>query len=273
MNKLLTPELAKQLISEAPSWELGHSTSFFFKDWVLTFCKASDNSYELTKDIAALNATVKYQYPTPEDAFLHLANRFSEKTPARYTSIEDALCSGLRCNTQINYSWYDEEYEEFHEYHYIVNGQFTAEQWGELMKATEDGAFIPEEVGLKTNDGYDWHEIDSIQNATDAPSADAKTPEELIAAFRKARESWRESISGFIPDDERPYIVDIEESLSRSILIWGKDKDDACVKAYDLCKKKAIHLDGNDLNGRTCTCSGIATPKDVERLELYVGMA
>ena len=29
MSKILTTELAKQLISEAPSWEQGHSTSFF----------------------------------------------------------------------------------------------------------------------------------------------------------------------------------------------------------------------------------------------------
>ena len=47
MSKILTTELAKQLISEAPSWEQGHSTSFLFRECELSFCKAGDNSYEL----------------------------------------------------------------------------------------------------------------------------------------------------------------------------------------------------------------------------------
>ena len=235
MSKILTTELAKQLISEAPSWEQGHSTSFLFREWELSFCKAGDNSYELTKKIAGMDVTVKYQYSTPEDAFIHMANRFSEKT-RRYTSIEDALRSGLRCNTQINYSWYDEECRETQEYHYIVNGQFTLQQWSELMDATEDSAFIPEEVGLEPYNGYVWHEIRSFQNTTEAPADGAKTPEELIAAFRKAR-------------------------------------DTACAKADDLCNNGTIHLDDSDSIDCTCICSGIATPKDVEELELYGSQA
>ena len=186
MSKILTTELAKQLISEAPSWEQGHSTSFLFRECELSFCKAGDNSYELTKKIAYPDVTVKYQYSTPEDALIHMANRFSEET-RRFTSIEDVLRSGLlRCNTQLNYIWHDEEYGEIQEYHYIANGQFTIQQWSELMDATEDGAFIPDDVGLEPSDG--WHELRSFQNTTEAPAADAKTPEELIAAFRKARE-------------------------------------------------------------------------------------
>lgn len=85
MSKILTTELAKQLISEAPSWEQGHSTSFLFRECELSFCKAGDNSYELTKKIAYPDVTVKYQYSTPEDALIHMANRFSEKT-RRFTS-------------------------------------------------------------------------------------------------------------------------------------------------------------------------------------------
>ena len=275
MSKILTTELAKQLISEAPSWEQGHSTSFLFREWELSFCKAGDNSYELTKKIAYPDVTVKYQYSTPEDALIHMANRFSEKT-RRFTSIEDVLRSGLRCNTQINYIWRDEQYGEIQGYHYITNGQFTIQQWSELMDATEDGAFIPEEVGLEpynAYNGYVWHEIRSFQNTTEAPADGAKTPEELIAAFRKVREGWRENISGYIPKDERPYVMEITETLFHSVLVWAKDKDTACEKADDLCNNGTIHLDDSNSIDCTCICSGIATPKDVEELELYGSQA
>ena len=271
MSKILTTELAKQLISEAPSWEQGHSTSFLFRECELSFCKAGDNSYELTKKIAYPDVTVKYQYSTSEDALIHMANRFSEET-RRFTSIEDVLRSGLlRCNTQLNYIWHDEEYGEIQEYHYIANGQFTIQQWSELMDATEDGAFIPDDVGLEPSDG--WHELRSFQNTTEAPAADAKTPEELIAAFRKAREGWRENISGYIPKDERPYVMEITETLFHSVLVWAKDKDTACAKADDLCSNGTIHLDDSNSIDCTCICSGIATPKDVEKLELYGSQA
>lgn len=187
-------------------------------------------------------------------------------------SIEDVLRSGLlRCNTQLNYIWHDEEYGEIQEYHYIANGQFTIQQWSELMDATEDGAFIPDDVGLEPSDG--WHELRSFQNTTEAPAADAKTPEELIAAFRKAREGWRENISGYIPKDERPYVMEITETLFHSVLVWAKDKDTACAKADDLCSNGTIHLDDSNSIDCTCICSGIATPKDVEKLELYGSQA
>ena len=115
--------------------------------------------------------------------------------------------------------------------------------------------------------------MSSALSRTEAPAADAKTPEELIAAFRKAREGWRENISGYIPKDERPYVMEITETLFHSVLVWAKDKDTACAKADDLCSNGTIHLDDSNSIDCTCSCSGIATPKDVEKLELYGSQA
>ena len=271
MSKVLTTELAKQLISEAPSWEQGHSTSFLFRECELSFCKAGDNSYELTKKIAYPDVTVKYQYSTPEDALIHMANRFSEKT-RRFTSIEDVLRSGLlRCNTQLNYIWHDEEYGEIQEYHYIANGQFTIQQWSELMDATEDGAFIPDDVGLEPSDG--WHELRSFQNTTEAPAADAKTPEELIAAFRKAEKAGVKISAATFRRMSVPMSWKLQRRYSTRFWSGPRTKILLVQKRMTFCSNGTIHLDDSNSIDCTCICSGIATPKDVEKLKLYGSQA
>lgn len=81
------------------------------------------------------------------------------------------------------------------------------------------------------------------------------------------------NISGYIPKDERPYVMEITETLFHSVLVWAKDKDTACAKVDDLCSNGTIHLDDSNSIDCTCICSGIATPKDVEKLELYGSQA
>ena len=55
-----------------------------------------------------------------------------------------------------------------------------------------------------------------------------------------------------------PYCVTVQETLSRTVIVWAAERIDAEVTAQELCNAGDIELGSKDFVDRECTCDGVA---------------
>lgn len=180
-------------------------------------------------------------------------------------------------NTRINYQYRDaDNYKVRNEC--VIRGEMTEEQEERIVACLDEGQyFIPPCVGMpeekfdaETEADHPWFEWQGIELTEQKPTLDVDA-EELVARFEKADNGWTEVRKA--PDDGRqPYRVTIQETLSRDVIIWAKDRFDAEEAAQDLCNSGEIDLDGNDFIDRQCTCDGVATKRDLKWFNEYRGI-
>lgn len=177
-------------------------------------------------------------------------------------------------NTLISYLYRDADNYKVCSTH-IIRGEITEEQESRIIDSLDDDLyFIPEQVnlpaekfGTETEADHPWFEWLGCE-PTDAAADLSMTADELVARFEKASNDWTEVRKA--PDDgRRPYCVTIQETLSRDVIIWAKDRFSAEETAHDLCNNGTIELGGNDFDERNCTCEGVATAGDLKTFKDY----
>lgn len=104
-------------------------------------------------------------------------------------------------NTKINYLYRDaSNYKVINEV--IINGTLTAQQINEIIGCLDmENYFIPSQVGLpenkfpdQTEDDHCWFELErSGFKQTADPATVDMTAEELLCAFRRAKDNWDET--------------------------------------------------------------------------------
>lgn len=67
----------------------------------------------------------------------------------------------------------------------------------------------------------------------------------------------------------KPFIVTVEEVLSRRVIVWAEDRYDAEDTAYDFCNDNVINLTYDDFSSRSCICDGEARESALEFYEQY----
>ena len=68
-----------------------------------------------------------------------------------------------------------------------------------------------------------------------------------------------------------PYCVTVQETLSRTVIVWAAERIDAEVTAQELCNAGDIELGNKDFVDRECTCDGVAEVGDFDTFEEYGG--
>lgn len=67
----------------------------------------------------------------------------------------------------------------------------------------------------------------------------------------------------------KPYIVEIEETFRRKVIIWAKDTGDAAALAEELCDSGDIDMERNCYDGRIAVTSGIADEDELDEYDQY----
>lgn len=270
----LTKDMVTLWIAEAPTWEANKDHKFQFENWFLSFKKAEDTYAPYLYEISGINrhtdSTMGRRYRTPEAALLHMLNHFNENASVSnaYGSIDRALelCPWFKAKyTQLVF---DDAEDRFR---YTINGELTEEQKAQIVSCMEDGQwFIPDAVDINDGDWGEWHEFNSFTTTTVAPSkySNAPTPEELVTAFQKMHDGWRAAAKSDIPEGKRPYLVEIEETHHKTVMVVAENRTSAEVAAYNLLGSE-ITFETEEYSNRDAKCTGIATADDMFKLELY----
>lgn len=180
-------------------------------------------------------------------------------------------------NTKINYLYRDaDNYKVRNEC--VIRGEMTAEQEKRIIDSLdEETYFVPtcvgmpeEKFGSETEADHPWFEWCGTEPTERKPTLDIDA-EELTTRFEKVGNGWQEVRTA--PNDRRlPYRVTIQETFSRTVIIWSHERLEAEGIAYELCNSGKIDLDGNDFIDRQCTCDGVATQGDLKGFKEYHGI-
>lgn len=177
-------------------------------------------------------------------------------------------------NTKINYLYRDADNYKVHN-ECVIRGEMTDEQEMRIIGSLDDELyFVPncvgmpeEKFGSETEADHPWFEWCGTEPTERKPTLDIDA-EELTVRFEKAGNGWQEV--RVEPNDGRiPYCVTIQETLSRTVIIWAHDRSEAEENACELCNSGEIDLDGNDFIDRQCTCDGVATKGDMKEFNEY----
>lgn len=177
-------------------------------------------------------------------------------------------------NTKINYLYRDaDNYKVRNEC--IIRGEMTEEQEKRIIGSLdEETYFVPacvgmpeEKFGSETEADHPWFEWCGTEPTERKPTLDIDA-EELTVRFEKAGNGWQEARTA--PNDGRlPYCVTIQETFSRTVIVWAHERIGAETIAQELCNSGEIDLDGNDFIDRKCTCDGVATKGDLKEFKEY----
>lgn len=284
MSKRLTKELVQKWLKEADRWEVGHGVVFRYKGWDIGIRKVDDafESYRfgLSGRRKETKETISRRYWSIEDALLHTVNGFNENANVRnhYDSLGEALCDPFgwfaQVNTLVSYLYRDaDNYKVNNEC--VIRGEMTEEQEKRIIESLDEEVyFVPacvgmpeEKFGSETEADHPWFEWCGIEPTSRKPTLDIDA-EELTARFEKAGNGWHEVRTA--PNDGRiPYCVTIQETMSRTVIVWAHERIEAETIAQDLCNAGYIELDCNDFVDRQCTCDGVATTGDLNEFKEY----
>lgn len=177
-------------------------------------------------------------------------------------------------NTRIEYLYRDaDNYKVRNEC--VIRGEMTKEQEKRIIDSLdEETYFVPacvgmpeEKFGSETEADHPWFEWRGIEPTDRKPTLDIDA-EELTARFEKAGNGWQEVRTA--PNDGKlPYCVTVQETFSRTVIIWAHERLEAEEVAQELCNSGEIDLDGNDFIDRQYICDGIATKGNLKELKEY----
>lgn len=179
-------------------------------------------------------------------------------------------------NTRIHYLYRDaDNYKVQNEC--VILGEMTGEQEQRIIACLdEEEYFVPSRVGMperkfdtETDSDHPWFEWERIEE-TGQKSTLEITAEELVKRFEEASKGW-ESVRTAPESGKLPYCVTVQETLSRTVIVWAAERIDAEVTAQELCNAGDIELGSKDFVDRECTCDGVAEVGDFDTFEEYGG--
>lgn len=62
---------------------------------------------------------------------------------------------------------------------------------------------------------------------------------------------------------KKPYVVEVEETYRRTVVVYAEDADDAYERAEELCNNDDIEITVHHFNSRNCVCTGEANEADL----------
>lgn len=68
---------------------------------------------------------------------------------------------------------------------------------------------------------------------------------------------------------KKPFVVEIEETYRRTVVIYAEDSDDAYETAEELCNSNEIDINANHFSSRNCVCVGEAKEADLRGYEKF----
>jgi len=179
-------------------------------------------------------------------------------------------------NTRIHYLYRDaDNYKVQNEC--VILGEMTGEQEQRIIACLdEEEYFVPSRVGMperkfdtETDSDHPWFEWERIEETGQKPTLEI-TAEELVKRFEEASKGW-ESVRTAPESGKLPYCVTVQETLSRTVIVWAAERIDAEVTAQELCNAGDIELGSKDFVDRECTCDGVAEVGDFDTFEEYGG--
>lgn len=278
MSRRLTKELVMQWLKEADGWEAGHNEVFEYKDWSLSILRDDDiykpYCFALSGQRNGTAETISRRYTSIEEALLSVVNGFNENAeiPNLYESLGEAMCDPFgwlaRVNTQIRYIYRDADKHKVYYYDVVVAGIMSGEQEMSIKNCLKEGFyFIPSRVDLPddhfgsvTEADNLWFELVGTEPTSARPTLDI-TADELTAKFMEAANGWTDCL--------RPYSVTIQETLSRSVIVWADSREEAKKKAHHLSNDGTISLTNQDFIDRKIECSGVAQAYDLNAFKQY----
>lgn len=177
-------------------------------------------------------------------------------------------------NTRISYLYRDADNYKVQN-SVVICGDMTEEQQKKIIDCLDASEyFVPSQVGMPekkfgcdTEADHAWFEWQGVEETEQEPTLDI-TAEELVKKFENfLKRGYMES--GVEVGGKKAYCVTIQETLSRTVVVWAKDRLDAEERAYDLCNAGTINLGDKDFADRLCTCDGAATPGDTQQFQEY----
>ena len=179
-------------------------------------------------------------------------------------------------NTRIHYLYRDaDNYKVQNEC--VILGEMTEEQEQRIIACLDEKEyFVPSRVGMperkfdtETDSDHPWFEWERIEETGQKPTLEI-TAEELVKRFEEASKGW-ESVRTAPESGKLPYCVTVQETLSRTVIVWAAERIDAEVTAKELCNAGDIELGNKDFVDRECTCDGVAEVGDFDTFEEYGG--
>ncbi len=179
-------------------------------------------------------------------------------------------------NTRIHYLYRDaDNYKVQNEC--VILGEMTEEQEQRIIACLDEKEyFVPSRVGMperkfdtETDSDHPWFEWERIEETGQKPTLEI-TAEELVKRFEEASKGW-ESVRTAPESGKLPYCVTVQETLSRTVIVWAAERIDAEVTAQELCNAGDVELGDKDFVDRECTCDGVAEVGDFDTFEEYGG--
>lgn len=267
--KKLTQEMVRHMANNSPNWNVGVKITFQFEGWDVNFIKQGDSDYCLQGIREDKRSKQEFTscFDKPEEAVLYMLNDFGTKT--RFSNWENALLrheAFKEYNSRIVFFYYDEEFEDRTYYTYIIDGLLTEEQEEQILNCLDDYKFVPDDVGIDNCEWGEWHELDSIDQVSEA-AGNAMTPDEIVQAFQRMYSGWHEAS----PDvsDQRPYLVEITDRATQVALIWAESQEKAAEYAEARAKEGIITFDNTVNREFVADVQHIATADDVRRMTNY----
>ena len=68
---------------------------------------------------------------------------------------------------------------------------------------------------------------------------------------------------------KKPYVLTVKETLTREVIVYAEDKDEAVEIVDDMCNDGIINLTSKDFDGRDVDCDGLAQDSDFGETPVY----
>ena len=68
---------------------------------------------------------------------------------------------------------------------------------------------------------------------------------------------------------KKPYVITVTETLTREVIVYAEDKDEAIEVAEEMCNDGIINLTAADFDERDVECQGIAVLSDFGQKPVY----
>ena len=68
---------------------------------------------------------------------------------------------------------------------------------------------------------------------------------------------------------KKPYVITVTETLTREVIVYAEDKDEAIEVAEEMCNDDIINLTAADFDERDVECQGIAVLSDFGQKPVY----
>lgn len=62
---------------------------------------------------------------------------------------------------------------------------------------------------------------------------------------------------------KKPFVVEVEETYRRTVVVYAEDSDDAYERAEELCNSDDINITAQHFSSRNCVCTGEANEADL----------